>query len=108
MAKAEHQATWRAKSQRTRVEIYLNPDELARLDSIGGTRAEALRRLLAGAVIPADALDQLRAEFPDQGAAYGVDWPTVTESALTREKHRRRDAERQRRYIERKDKAIGR
>lgn len=61
MVKAKHQATWRANSQKTRVEIYLNSEELARLDGLGGTRAEAIRRLLWD--IPPEPLDQLHDEF---------------------------------------------
>ncbi len=96
MATAKHQAAWRAHAKRTRVEVYLTDDELARLDSIGCTRAEALRRFLAGAVIPADALDRLRRDFSDQDAAYGVDWPEATKAAAMMAERRRSDVQRSR------------
>lgn len=56
MAKAHHQAAWRSKSRKTRVEVYLSPDELTILDSLPGTRTEALRALLAkaGDSLPVD------------------------------------------------------
>lgn len=97
MATAKHQAAWRANAKRTRIEVYLDQDELAKLDAIGGeNRASAVRRLITGAVIPADALDQLRRDFSDQDAAYGVDWAEVTKAATIIAERRKKDCERQR------------
>lgn len=91
MASAQHQATWRAKVQKSRVEIYLAPEELARLDGLGGTRAEAIRGLLATdrslresqscvPGLPADTLTELQASFPHQDG--GIDWREVARAAL--------------------------
>jgi len=120
MTKAKHQAAWRANVGKARIEVYLNPDALARLDALGGTRAEAIRGLLAGDkalpenILTAEVLEALRGAFPSAG---GVDWPKAAEAALWAHQHQGQGfkrapkdptaAERQRRCRERK-KAQGR
>jgi hypothetical protein len=82
MALAQHQGAWRRNSHRTRVEVYLDPAELAILDAMPGTRAEAVRALLAAASrlhqapeIPDNVLSDLRAAFP--GETGGINWPKL-------------------------------
>lgn len=64
--------------------------------------ANAALSASTGQTIPADALDQLRAAFPDQGAAYGVDWAEAAKVATMTAERRRGDKERQRRCRERR------
>lgn len=103
MAKATHQANWRKNSQRTRVEIYLNTDELALLDGLGGTRAEAIRSLLAtnqalpeypetsaAPSVSEDVMDRLKPAFA--GADGSVNWQAVAEFAAL---HHQREAEKE-------------
>ncbi|SMF95861.1 hypothetical protein SAMN02949497_3237 [Methylomagnum ishizawai] len=102
MANTKHQAAWRAKVQKSRVEIYLDPEELAKLDGLGGTRAEAIRGLLVGKCalpenkrealpeIPDAVAMKLREAFPGPDGV-GIDWTKAAEAALL--SHRRREQE---------------